>query len=738
MPAVGLALGPLKPSSLIPSSMKSIRPLVAAGIMLAAFQTPVMALTLPPAEDTSTSTNLRVAKTAGKATTLPVSSTRMGLVRFDVGAFATALAGTQVTRARLIIYVNKVTKPGALSLNRVTQDWSEIVTAAPVVIPTSVPLTTIATGSVVAKQFIIVDVTATVLGWLAAPATDFGFSLSTSGTTSVLLSSKEGPGTGLPATLELDVQDAIGAGTLTTSQLADGAVTTAKLASGFTLPSTAIADGTLTALKLTDGTVTAAKLASGFTLPSTAIADGTLSALKLADGAVTAAKLAVGFTLPSTAIANGTITNAMLAAGFVFPSVAPLDGSVTAAKLAVGFTLPSTAIANGTVTNAMLSSGFAFPSVVPLDGSVTTLKLADASVTAAKLAAGFTLPSAAIADASITNAKLSGSFVFPSVAPLDGSVTTAKIADAAVTTAKLAAGAVTTAKIAAGAIGSTEIATGSITATNLSGGVGVWNKNAGTLFYNDGSVGIGINVPADKLHVFGGTTVQASNAGSGVAIALKDFGGTLRGDFAIAGSAGNFSSDAAAGDAILRAPSGTKLLLQSGIGGSSVALAANGNVGIGTATPGAFKLDVNGGVRCIGSVDITSDARFKLNVEPLPSALASVLRLRGVSYSWDRAGFPEKNFNDRRQLGFIAQEVREILPELVSEDTDGYLSVGYSALTPVLVEAIKEQQKTISTLQARIKALEAADRAREERLSRIENALGDRPARAVPAKVEFQ
>ncbi len=708
--------------------MKSIRPFVAAGILFAAFQTPAPALTLPPSEDTSTSTSLRVAKIAGKATTLPVSSTRMGLIRFDVGAFSSALAGSQVTRARLIIYVNRVTKPGALSLSRVTQNWSEVVTTAPVVIPTSSPLTTIPTGSVVAKQFIIVDVTSTVLGWLAAPATDFGFALSTTGTTSVLLSSKEGPATGLPATLELDVQDAIGAGSLTTLQLADGAVTSAKLASGFTLPSTAITDGTLTALKLTDGTVTAAKLASGFTLPSTAIADGTLTALKLADGAVTAAKLAVGFTLPATAIANGTITNAMLAAGFVFPSVAPLDGSVTALKLAVGFTLPSSAIANGTITNAMLSGGFLFPSVVPLDGSVTTLKLADASVTSAKLAGGFTLPSSAIANGTVTNAMLAGSFVFPSVDPLDGSVTTAKIAD----------GAVTTLKIADGAIGSTQIANASITASDLSGAVGVWNKNAGTLFYLDGSVGIGISTPADKLQVLGGTTLKASGVGSGVSLSLMENSGTIRGDFAIAGSAGNFSVDADAGDAIIRAPSGTKLLLQSGIGGSSVALAANGNVGIGTATPGSFKLDVNGGLRCIGAVDITSDARFKLGVEPLSSALDSVLRLRGVSYSWNRAGFPEKNFNDRRQLGFVAQEVRKILPEIVSEDTAGYLSVGYSALTPVLVEAIKEQQKTISTLQARIKALETADRAREDRLSRLESALDTRPARAVRATLDLE
>ena len=69
-----------------------------------------------------------------------------------------------------------------------------------------------------------------------------------------------------------------------------------------------------------------------------------------------------------------------------------------------------------------------------------------------------------------------------------------------------------------------------------------------------------------------------------------------------------------------------------------------------------------------------------------------------------------KNFNPERmeekQIGMIAQEVEKVLPELVSEDPDGFLSVNYANLVSVLVEANKEQQKLIEDLQERVKKLE--------------------------------
>jgi hypothetical protein len=61
---------------------------------------------------------------------------------------------------------------------------------------------------------------------------------------------------------------------------------------------------------------------------------------------------------------------------------------------------------------------------------------------------------------------------------------------------------------------------------------------------------------------------------------------------------------------------------------------------------------------------------------------------------------------EEKQIGMIAQEVEKVLPELVSEDPDGFLSVNYANLVSVLVEANKEQQKLIEDLQERVKKLE--------------------------------
>jgi uncharacterized protein YlxW (UPF0749 family) len=60
-----------------------------------------------------------------------------------------------------------------------------------------------------------------------------------------------------------------------------------------------------------------------------------------------------------------------------------------------------------------------------------------------------------------------------------------------------------------------------------------------------------------------------------------------------------------------------------------------------------------------------------------------------------------------RQIGFIAQEVEAVLPDLVSTDTEGYKSVKYANVTAVLVEAVKEQQTQIESLKKTIEALEA-------------------------------
>ena len=75
-------------------------------------------------------------------------------------------------------------------------------------------------------------------------------------------------------------------------------------------------------------------------------------------------------------------------------------------------------------------------------------------------------------------------------------------------------------------------------------------------------------------------------------------------------------------------------------------------------------------------------------------------QINGVSYYWKTQNFPEKGFEDKKQIGVIAQELEAVYPELVITDADGYKTVDYPKLTAVLIEAVKAQQFEISGLRA--------------------------------------
>jgi uncharacterized protein YlzI (FlbEa/FlbD family) len=124
-----------------------------------------------------------------------------------------------------------------------------------------------------------------------------------------------------------------------------------------------------------------------------------------------------------------------------------------------------------------------------------------------------------------------------------------------------------------------------------------------------------------------------------------------------------------------------------------------GNVGIGTATP-AYTLDVNGTIR--GSNVSPSDARFKKNLLPITTPLDKVLGMNGHSYEWKTDEYKDKNFPNGRHFGVIAQEIEKILPEVVNTDAKGEKSVAYTEIIPVLIEAIKEQQKRIDLLEKKL------------------------------------
>jgi len=120
------------------------------------------------------------------------------------------------------------------------------------------------------------------------------------------------------------------------------------------------------------------------------------------------------------------------------------------------------------------------------------------------------------------------------------------------------------------------------------------------------------------------------------------------------------------------------------------------------------RLRVNdAGISVTGDVSATadviaysgSDARLKTNVTIIDKALNKVLQLDGVTYNWNNIACEKLNKTaDIREAGVIAQKVKEVLPEVVSEREDGYLGVRYERIIPLLIEAIKELKQEIDEL----------------------------------------
>lgn len=105
-------------------------------------------------------------------------------------------------------------------------------------------------------------------------------------------------------------------------------------------------------------------------------------------------------------------------------------------------------------------------------------------------------------------------------------------------------------------------------------------------------------------------------------------------------------------------------------------------------------LDTGGNVTFSGDVTAYSDERLKEDVQTLDGALDKVKAMRGVSYT--------KKEDGSKSVGVIAQEMLEVLPELVRKDKDDMYSVAYGNITAVLIEAMKEQQKQIEELKAQL------------------------------------
>ena len=95
-----------------------------------------------------------------------------------------------------------------------------------------------------------------------------------------------------------------------------------------------------------------------------------------------------------------------------------------------------------------------------------------------------------------------------------------------------------------------------------------------------------------------------------------------------------------------------------------------------------------------------SDIRLKTNVTSIDNGLAKVLTLSGITYDWNELAANRNN--GLREAGVIAQEIQKVLPEAVIEKDDGFLTVKYDRIIPLLIEAIKELAAEVESLKKKI------------------------------------
>ena len=157
--------------------------------------------------------------------------------------------------------------------------------------------------------------------------------------------------------------------------------------------------------------------------------------------------------------------------------------------------------------------------------------------------------------------------------------------------------------------------------------------------------------------------------------------------------AGNTNSSGSGNVAI-----GFNVELPSGSGGNQLAIGYQGNRWI--AGDSGFNISVNGvtatGVVTATDFNSTSDAKLKTNVQVISDPLDKIVRIDGVSFNWIE--------NNKPSMGVIADNIEEVLPELVS-DTDPK-TVNYNGLIGLLIEVVKDQQTQINSLNERLSQLE--------------------------------
>ena len=119
----------------------------------------------------------------------------------------------------------------------------------------------------------------------------------------------------------------------------------------------------------------------------------------------------------------------------------------------------------------------------------------------------------------------------------------------------------------------------------------------------------------------------------------------------------------------------------------------------------------------------SSDVRFKRNITPFPKLLNQLVRLQPVNFYWRAGEYPQKALGSSQSFGLVAQDVEQVLPELVTEDEQGFKAVRYNKLPLLTLQGLKELKADNDSLRRENDALKQRIEAQEVRLRKLEAKL---------------
>ena len=512
----------------------------------------------------------------------------------------------------------------------------------------------------------------------------------------------------------------IAAGAITATDIAAGAITAGKIAAN-AVTASEIAAGAITAGKIAAESISAVELQAGSVVAGK-IAASAVTATEIAAGAITAGKIAAG-AVTATEIAAGAITTEKLAAGAV-TATEIAAGAITTAKLAAG-AVTATEIAAGAITagkiatlsitagdiaaGAITAGKIAALSITAGDiaaGAITTEKITAGSVTALTIATGAItaekISSNAVTADKINAGSITSDKIFAGAVTADAiaanAVTTAKIFAGAVEADKIAANAVTSDKITANAITSGKIAAGAITATaigtneiiantaNIKDGV-ITDAKIGTLSASKitaGTVAVQISLTSPNI-VGNGIYINS-------AIGMRYVSDA--GVFTITGGSNNGAAYGSqidlAGNSLVGGNAGVLVLAAGNVSTGQVLIRTQDTLRMSVAYNGDVVVQQNLSAL---SLTATSAKRYKRAIRTLSGALATVGKLRGVSFEWNRKGAKRG-----RDIGLIAEEVQKVVPCLVHKKAGRVESLDYDKFAALFVNAIQELNAKVDAL----------------------------------------